>query len=201
MTGVLIESQDISKQLVFDPPKARNNISNLKESVTLATANNQRNKKLIWKAGFGESAFPCPQTLCQTIKAESHQNHYSPTTGLPELKKNISYFYQYHFNLSLKADNFFIFPGSKMAFFSLGAILKPSYFLTPKASWVSYEPQALINNHIPIWLETEASNSYKLTADTLEKYLIKLIQSSQKSPPLLFLNSPNNPTGAVYNQQ
>ena len=84
--------------------------------------------------------------------------------------------------------------------FTLGAILKPSYVLIPKASWVSYEPQALINSHKPLWLKTKQKNSYKLD-QVLEKALLDLKEDKTKNTPLLFLNSPNNPTGAVYTKK
>ena len=60
-------------------------------------------------------------------------------------------------------------------------------------SWVSYEPQAIIGRNKVHWIETTRENNWFPTADDLEKIILK----DKKKNYLLFLNSPNNPSGQI----
>lgn len=69
-----------------------------------------------------------------------------------------------------------------------------STFLIPKGSWVSHGPQINSTNGSYVILETDLENSFKLSSKTLKVYC----EANPNQQKALILNSPNNPTGAVY---
>ncbi len=70
-------------------------------------------------------------------------------------------------------------------------------YLIPKASWVSYLPQVKANNKEAVILDTFFKDNYKVTAKTLTEYCNK----NKSTKKILILNSPNNPSGAVYSSE
>ena len=73
-------------------------------------------------------------------------------------------------------------------------LILEGHFIIPKGSWVSYIPQIKSKGGTYSVLETTLEDNFKLTANCLEVYLS---ESSHKEH-ILVLNSPNNPTGAIY---
>lgn len=172
------------------------NIQNLKPSATLAI--NQKVQELrakgkqVYHFGFGQSPFPIHHTIVKALQNNASNNHYLPTLGLHELQNAIAYFLKHHQNIS-EVNRIFIGPGSKELLYQTLLILEGT-FLIPKGSWVSYLPQIKSKNGDYVILNTTFKNSFKLTPEVLEHYCNnhKTIQKT------LILNSPNNPTGAVY---
>ena len=74
--------------------KVKKKILKLKESSTLVI--NEKSKELISKGkrvyqfGFGQSPFPVPEKIVETLKKFAHKKEYLPIQGLPELRENIS---------------------------------------------------------------------------------------------------------------
>lgn len=173
-------------------------IQDLKPSSTLAI--NQKvnqlrsNGKTVYHFGFGQSPFPIHVSITTALKNHIKDNNYLPTNGLELLREEISTFLKNHQGIQFNSDSIFIGPGSKELLYQTILILE-GVFLIPKGSWVSYLPQIKSKNGNYEILETQLNNDFKLTANTLESYCIKNSQV-QKT---LILNSPNNPTGAVYN--
>ena len=83
-------------------------------------------------------------------------------------------------------------PGTKELMF-LTQIAFNGDILLPAPSWVSYHPQALIAKNKVYWIQTNSNTNWFPTAKTIEDK-IKNIQSKNL---LLFLNSPNNPSGTI----
>ena len=63
----------------------------------------------------------------------------------------------------------------------------------PAASWVSYAPQAILGRNKTQFLQTKRENNWFPTASEIEKIILK----DQNKNYLLFLNSPNNPSGQI----
>ena len=175
-------------------------IQKLKPSATLAI--NQKVKELralgkhIAHFGFGQSPFPIHQSIVTALKEKADCNDYLPTTGLPELKVQLSVFLKKYQHLEVNPHAIYIGPGSKELLFQTIYILE-STFLIPQGSWVSYLPQTQIKSAEHAILETEFKNGFKLEAEVLERYC-KQHPGGQKT---LILNSPNNPTGASYKRE
>ena len=65
--------------------------------------------------------------------------------------------------------------------------------MLPAPSWVSYQPQALIAKNKVHWIQTSNKTNWFPTAEQIEDK-IKTIKDKNL---LLFINSPNNPSGTV----
>ena len=172
-------------------------IKNLKSSSTLKI-NEISNKlesegKKIYKFGFGQSPFQVPIDVIDELKNNAHQNEYLPMQGLNELRTAISkYTSVKNNNNNYKAENVIIGPGTKELMFLLQQLFDGDILL-PVPSWVSYAPQALISRNKAHWITTTRENDWFPTAEEIEKIILK----NKDKNYLLFLNSPNNPSGQI----
>ena len=175
-------------------------VQNLKPSSTLAI--NQSVKQLrnegevIYHFGFGQSPFPIHESITSALKKHVDNNNYLPTIGLDKLRKEISVFLDCNQEVQYNSEYVFIGPGSKELLYQTILILE-GVFLIPKGSWVSYVPQIKSKNGDYKILETSFENNFKLSANVLEKYC----EENSNIQKTLILNSPNNPTGAVYKNE
>ena len=149
--------------------------------------------KDIFKFGFGQSPFPIPQLLQESLRENVHQKAYLPVQGLLELREQVAN----HTNSLLPkthwtADQVFIGPGSKELIFLIQYALDLPLIL-PAPSWVSYVPQAKLLKREIHSIPTPI-NHWKLRAEDLQLYL----RENQIKRGLLLLNYPNNPTGLTY---
>ena len=171
-------------------------IKNLKPSSTLLINEESRRLekegKKIFKFGFGQSPFQIPEDIVNELKKNSHQNRYLPMQGLPELREAIASYTSNKKKYNYKADNVIVGPGSKELMFLLHIIFEGDVIL-PAPSWVSYAPQAVIGRNNIHWIETKRENNWFPTADEIEK----IISKNKNKNYLLFLNSPNNPSGQI----
>ena len=173
-------------------------VKNLKPSSTLRI--NEISKKLesegkkIYKFGFGQSPFEVPNDVIDELKNNAHQNKYLPMQGLSELRTAISRYASSQNNQNYKAENIIIGPGTKELMFLL-QLLFDGDILLPTPSWVSYAPQALLGRNKVCWIETTSENNWFPTAKEIEKTILK----NKDKNYLLFLNSPNNPSGQICN--
>ncbi len=174
----------------------KNIIKNLKPSATLRI--NEETKKLesqgkkIFKFGFGQSPFQIPKDIVDELKNNAYQNKYLPMQGLSELRLSISKYINNKKKYNYVSENVIIGPGTKELMFLLHVLFDGDVIL-PVPSWVSYAPQAIVGRNKIHWLETTSSNNWFPTAESLEK----IISKNKNKNYLLFLNSPNNPSGQI----
>ena len=174
----------------------KNIIKNLKPSSTLLM--NEESKKLekegkqIFKFGFGQSPFQIPEDMVNELKKNSHQNKYLPMQGLQELRDAVALYTSNKKGNNYKADNVIIGPGSKELMFLLHILFDGDVIL-PAPSWVSYAPQAIIGRNKVHWIETKRENNWFPTGEEIEQ----VISKNKNKNYLLFLNSPNNPSGQI----
>ncbi len=171
-------------------------IKNLKPSSTLLI-NEKSNKlesegKKIFKFGFGQSPFNVPADIVDELKSNAHQNKYLPMQGLEELRKSIAKYISKKKNYEYLSNNVIVGPGSKELMFLL-QILFEGEILLPAPSWVSYAPQAIIGGNKIKWIQTKSENNWFPTAQEIED----VIKKDKEKKYLIFLNSPNNPSGQV----
>ena len=178
----------------------KNIVKDLKPSATLRM--NEESKKLetqgtkIFKFGFGQSPFQIPKDIVDELKNNAYQNKYLPMQGLPELRSSISRYINNRKKNNYVSENVIIGPGTKELMFLLHLLFDGDVIL-PVPSWVSYEPQALLGGNKIHWLETTSLNNWFPTAESLEKIISK--NKNKNKNYLLFLNSPNNPSGQICN--
>ena len=171
-------------------------IKNLKPSSTLLI-NEKSNKleregKKIFKFGFGQSPFKVPQDIVNELKDNAHQNKYLPMQGLEDLRVSIAHYISKKKDHKYESSNIIVGPGSKELMFLL-QILFDGEIILPAPSWVSYAPQAIIGRNKIKWIQTKSENNWFPTAKEIED----VIKKDKEKKYLIFLNSPNNPSGQV----
>ena len=173
-------------------------IQNLKPSSTLLI--NEESKKLekegkeVFKFGFGQSPFEIPESIVNELKNNSHQNKYLPMQGLSELRDAIAKYTTNKKNYSYNSNQVIVGPGSKELMFLLHVLFDGDIIL-PAPSWVSYAPQAIVGRNNIHWIETTKENNWFPTSEQIEKVVLQ----NKNKKYLLFLNSPNNPSGQICN--
>ena len=174
----------------------KDQINQLRPSATLAINEEsnrlKRSGKKVYKFGFGQSPFPVPDSIVSALKNNANKNTYLPMQGLEELRSAIANYLNKNNNNNFKFDDIIIGPGTKELMF-LTQIAFQGEVLLPAPSWVSYQPQALIAKNKVHWIQTTDSSNWFPTAEQLENK----IKNIKNKNLLLFINSPNNPSGTV----
>ena len=171
-------------------------VKSLKPSSTLAI--NEISRKLeeqgkkIFKFGFGQSPFKVPVDVVEELKINAHQNQYLPMQGLSNVRDAVAKYTSSKKNFNYKSENVIIGPGSKELMFLLHIIFDGEIIL-PAPSWVSYAPQAILGRNKVKILQTKAENNWFPTAKEIEELILK----EKNKNYLLFINSPNNPSGQI----
>jgi aspartate aminotransferase len=174
-------------------------LSKINPSSTLAITSKARKLKAegrdVISLAAGEPDFDTPDFIKKAaIEAiNSGFTKYTPTTGIPELKKAICEKFKKDNSLDYSPNQIVVSCGAKHSIFNalLALINRNEEVLIPAPFWVSYPEMVKISEGIPRFLETEASNNFKITPQELEK-------NCGPKTKLLILNSPANPTGCVY---
>jgi aspartate aminotransferase len=172
-------------------------VKSLKPSTTLAI--NETSRKLeeqgkkIFKFGFGQSPFKVPADVVEELKNNAHQNQYLPMQGLSKLRDVVAKYTSKKKNYNYKSENVIIGPGSKELMFLLHIIFDGEIIL-PAPSWVSYAPQAILGRNKVRIIQTKAENNWFPTAKEIEEFIMK----DKHKNYLLFINSPNNPSGQIH---
>lgn len=175
-----------------------NNIEKLQLSSTLAI--NEKSKQLekeglkIFRLGLGQSPFPIPNCVVDSLKSHASEKNYLPVNGLYELRKNISEFNKRFINLNSSPEDVIVGPGLKELMFNAQLAFKGPTLL-PSPCWVSYGPQAKIIKKPINLIKTSFDQKFKITPENLKKH------SDKKKYKLLILNYPNNPTGLTYTKK
>jgi aspartate aminotransferase len=143
----------------------------------------------------GEPDFNTPDHVIEAAYRAMHagQTHYTPVDGTPELKAAIVAKFKRENGIDCKPENVSAGAGGKQVLFNaLMATLNPGdEVIIPAPSWVAYADITHFCEGVPVWIPTRQQDRFKLRPEDLEKR----ISSRTK---WLMLNSPSNPSGAVY---
>ena len=143
----------------------------------------------------GEPDFDTPQNICQAaIKAMNEgQTRYVPGKGTPALQQAIVEKFKRDNNLSYNLDEIMVGVGGKHIIYNaMMATLNPGdEVIIPAPFWVSYPDIVMLAEGNPIIVKCDASQDFKITPEQLENNITNKTK-------WLMLNSPSNPTGAVY---
>jgi len=171
-------------------------VKDLKPSSTLKINEVSReleNKgKKIFKFGFGQSPFQVPIDVVNELKNNAYQNKYLPMQGLKELRDAVAKYTSSKKKYNYNSENVIIGPGSKELMFLLHVLFDGDIIL-PASSWVSYAPQAILGRNKIQKIQTTRENNWFPKGEEIEKIILK----DKKKNYLLFLNSPNNPSGQI----
>ena len=145
----------------------------------------------------GEPDFDTPANIRKAAfdAMESGQTRYVPGKGTPALQKAIQTKFIKDNNIQYSLDEIIVGVGGKHIIYNaMMATLNPDdEVIIPAPFWVSYPDIVLLAEGKPIIVECPESQNFKITANQLEK-------SITEKTKWLMLNSPSNPTGAVYSK-
>ncbi|MFS8861416.1 pyridoxal phosphate-dependent aminotransferase [Synechococcus sp. B60.1] len=145
----------------------------------------------------GEPDFDTPEHIrAAAIRAlEEGKTRYGPTAGIPALRQAVADKLWRENGLDYSPDQILISNGGKQALFNLAMVLLDpgDEVILPVPYWVSYPEMVALAGAKVVRVQTQEAQGFKLTAAQLRQAL------SPRSK-LLILNSPANPTGAVYHR-
>lgn len=176
-------------------------VNRVKPSLTLVitakAAELKRAGKDIISLGAGEPDFDTPTHIKQAgIQAiEQGQTRYTAVDGTPELKRAIQDKFFRDNDLSYQPSEILVSSGGKQSFYNLcQAVLNDGdEVIIPAPYWVSYPDMALLAGGQPVIIQTDINQNFKINAEQLEA----AITANTK---LVVINSPSNPTGAIYSR-
>lgn len=179
--------------------KLATRVSQLSPSLTLSI--NAKAKALkadgkdVCNFSVGEPDFPTPAHIRQAcVEAiAAGKTRYGPVAGEPALRAAIAKKLQTENDLCFSADNIIVTNGGKHSLYNLMmALLEPGdEVIIPAPYWVSYPEMVKLAEGLPVIVQTDEANSFKITPEQLQ-------QAITPKTRLLVLNSPSNPTGMVY---
>lgn len=148
--------------------------------------------------GAGEPDFNTPKNIIDAaIRAmEEGKTKYTATSGIIELREAICGKFKEDNNLIYKPQQIVVSTGAKQSLANaFMAILNPGdEVIIPTPYWVSYPELVALADGKSVYVDTGVENSYKYTINALEAVV------TEKTKAIL-LNSPNNPTGTIYNRE
>lgn len=145
--------------------------------------------------GAGEPDFNTPENIQnEGIRAiKEGLTRYTPASGIIDLKKAICGKLKEDNSLEYKPSNIIVSSGAKHSIHNaLMAILNPGdevIFAVPY--WVSYPELVTLADGVPVYIQTKEENEFKFNVEDLDEVLTEKTKA-------IILNSPSNPTGAIY---
>jgi len=155
----------------------------------------ERQGRDIIRLSAGEPDFPTPDHIRMAcIKALcDNKTKYPPVIGLPELREAVCLKLQRDNALAYSPEQVIVSTGCKQVLFNaMTATLNPGDEVVLTAPyWMTYAGIVEISRAVPVFIPTRLEDGFKASAQALEKAITPRTK-------WLFLNSPGNPSGAVY---
>jgi aspartate aminotransferase len=146
----------------------------------------------------GEPDFPTPEPVCDAaISAlRSGFTKYTPTPGLPELRRVISDKLWNDNSVRAAAEQIVVSSGAKQSLFNtFNVLLDPGDEVIVIAPyWMTYPEQIRLAGGVPVIVKTGADSGFIPTLDQLRDAITSRTRA-------IMVNSPSNPTGAVFPRQ
>ncbi|MDE6201217.1 MAG: pyridoxal phosphate-dependent aminotransferase [Clostridiales bacterium] len=143
----------------------------------------------------GEPDFNTPDYIVAAGREalDKGMTKYTPASGTLALKKAICQKLKSDNGLDYEPSNIVVSNGAKHSLFNaFMAILNPGdEVIIPSPYWLSYPEIVKMAGGVPVFVETKADNSFKITP-------AELADAITDKTKAFILNNPNNPTGAVY---
>ncbi|MFH0974774.1 MAG: pyridoxal phosphate-dependent aminotransferase [Spirochaetota bacterium] len=148
--------------------------------------------------GAGEPDFDTPEFIKKAgIRAiENGKTKYTPTGGIDELKEAIVKKFKKDNDLEYNKANVIVNCGGKHSFYNLMQVLlnNDDEVIITAPYWVSYPPMVMLAGGKPVIIEASEENEFKVTSGIIKKAITNKTRA-------IVLNSPSNPTGAVYTME
>lgn len=178
------------------------NVSALQPSLTLAVTNKAKEMKAageqVYGLAGGEPDKDTPENIKQAaIEALNNgKTKYTPSVGLPELRRAIADKLKRDNNLDYNIDQICVTSGAKPAVYAAlrATIGDGDEVIIPSPYWVSYPSMVQLCGGTPVFVETKAENGWKITAE-------EFANAMTPRTKMIILTTPHNPTGAVYSEE
>jgi aspartate aminotransferase len=147
--------------------------------------------------GAGEPDFDTPEHIKAAAIAalESGFTKYTPSSGIPELRQAIADKLQQENGISYKPSQIIVSVGAKHSCYNgiLATCQPGDEVIIPSPYWLSYPEMVRLAGAEPIFVQTKEENGWKITREEFENAMTPRTK-------MIIINSPNNPTGAVYSR-
>ena len=182
--------------------KIANRMETLSPSVTMAITALGRELKAqgkdILSFSAGEPDFDTPEIIKQAAIKAINDGHtkYTAVEGIIATKQAIINKLKKDHGLDYKLDGIVISNGAKHSLFNLFQVLieNGDEVIIPAPYWVTYPEQVKFSDGVPVFIETDDSTDFKITAEQLKAAITPKTK-------ILLLNTPSNPTGSVYSKE
>jgi aspartate aminotransferase len=148
--------------------------------------------------GAGEPDFDTPEHIKAAAIAalEAGFTKYTPSAGLPELRQAIAEKLEADNQISYRPSQIVVSSGAKHSCYNaiLATCQPGDEVLIPSPYWVSYPDMVRLAGAEPIIVQTTERNGWKMRASDFENAMTPRTK-------MVILNSPGNPTGAVYTRE
>lgn len=143
----------------------------------------------------GEPDFATPDHVIEAAyrAMRTGQTRYTPVDGTPELKEAIVAKFRRENRLAFKPENISAAAGGKQILYNalMATLDAGDEVVIPAPSWVAYAIMTEFAEGVPVWVRTGPENRFKITPAQLDAAITPRTK-------WLMLNSPSNPSGAVY---
>ena len=174
-------------------------VNRIKPSPTLAVDARAKELKAQGKdvisLGAGEPDFDTPEHVKEAaIRAiRDGFTKYTAVDGTPGLKQAVIAKFRRDNGLEYTPDEILVSVGGKQSFFNLAQALLDNgdEVIIPAPYWVSYPDMVLLADASPVIISAGIDQAFKIRPEQLDRTITR-------NTRLLVINSPSNPTGAVY---
>ncbi len=148
--------------------------------------------------GVGEPDFDTPDHIKEAAIDAIRKGFtkYTPSSGIVELREACTRKFREENGLDYKPDQILVSVGAKHSIYNAVMVLCDAgdEALIPVPYWVSYPEMVKLAGAKPVYIETTPDTGFKVTPEMLSRAITPRTR-------VLILNSPSNPTGAVYTRE
>lgn len=152
----------------------------------------------IVKLTAGEPDFDTPLPIIEGAyeAMKTGKTKYTDSKGIKELREKISEYMYKRLKINYPVNNIVVTNGGKQALYNvlLAICNAGDEVIVLDPSWVSYDAQIRMVGAEPVHVPLNEEDSFLPVENTLRRYI------SHKTRAII-INSPNNPTGVVYNEE
>ena len=189
--------QQTQPVLSFSP-----NVAQLQPSATIAVSSLakklQAEGRDVINLGAGEPDFPTPGFIAEAAVAaiRGGGTKYTPAPGMPSLRKAVAEALAAEHGAETDPSGVVVTAGAKQALFNTLFVLTGpgDRVMIPVPYWTSYPEMVQLSRAEPVYVQGDESRGYRVGPDALEA-------AWSPGVKVLLLNSPSNPSGAVYRRE
>lgn len=142
----------------------------------------------------GECEDDTPPYIVRAVARTLHKNKYTSTPGLLELRQAIARDVSKKYRWKVTPEHVAVTAGAKQALYNVFQLIcnPGDEVIIPTPCWVSYEHMVTLSGARPVFVPTHRDFSLNVPA---------IARAITKKTRAVIINSPNNPTGAVYEKR